>query len=174
MTRIIRAALVASACGVASAVLVQAQFGGRTEWTTSSFDAQRTGWVKTDARLTKDAVQQGTFEFLWKQRFDNEARQLNSLTQPVLQDLLIGYRGFKTLAFVGGSSDRVFAIDTDLARPYWTANLTYAAATGGAPPSSAECPGGLIATPRCGASGLGASTGGADPVRRRRSAVCDG
>ena len=92
-------------------------------------------------------MDKGTFQFLWKAKFDNEARQLNSLTQPVLQDLLIGYRGFKTLAFVGGSADRLFSIDTDLARPYWTTHLTYAAATGGPPPSSWECPGGLIAAP---------------------------
>ena len=39
---------------------------------------------------------------------------------------MIGYRGFKALAFVGGSADRLFAIDTDLARPYWTTHLTYA------------------------------------------------
>jgi hypothetical protein len=147
MTRIIRAALIVSACGAASAALVQAQFGARTEWTTSGYDAQRTRWVRTDARLTKDAVQKGTFQFLWKAKFENEPRQLSSLTEPVLQDLLIGYRGFKALAFVGGSADRLFAIDTDLARPYWTAHLTYAAATGGPPPSSWPCPGGLIATP---------------------------
>jgi hypothetical protein len=146
MTRIVRAALVLSLCGVASTILVQAQFGGR-DWTTSQYDAQRTAWVRIDARLTKDAVAKGTFEFLWKAKFDNDARQLNSLTQPVLQDLLIGYRGFKTLAFIGGSADRVFSIDTDLARPYWTVNVNYAAATGGEPPSTLECPGGLTAAP---------------------------
>ena len=104
------AALTVAACGLAS-VLVHAQ--GR-EWTTSGFDAQRTRWVRSDIRLTKAAIEEGEFRFLWKATFDNEARQLHSLTQPVLQDLLIGYRGFKTLAFVGGSADRIFSIDTDL------------------------------------------------------------
>lgn len=117
------------------------------EWTTASYDAQRTGWVRTDAALTKDAVQKGTFQFLWKAKFDNETRQLNSLTPPIILDRLIGYRGFKALGFVGGSADRVFAIDTDLARPYWTTHLNYSAATGGQPPSSWECPGGLTAMP---------------------------
>jgi outer membrane protein assembly factor BamB len=117
------------------------------EWTTSAFDAQRTRWVRSDARLTKAAIEDGEFRFLWKATFDNETRQLHSLTQPVLQDLLIGYRGFKSLAFIGGSADRLFTIDTDLAKPYWTTHLTYAAATGGVPASSWECPGGLLATP---------------------------
>ena len=86
-------------CGVLlSVVWVQAQGRGGGEWTTVGSDAQRTAWVRTDARLTKDAVTKGEFQFLWKHRFDNEARQLNSLTQPVLLDRLIGFRGFKALA----------------------------------------------------------------------------
>ena len=132
------------ACLLAAAPHGQARGGN---WTTSAGDAQRTGWVRSDARLTTEAVEQGEFQLLWKAQFENEARQLNALTEPILQDLLIGYRGFKALAFVGGSSDRLFAIDTDLARPYWTTHLTYAAATGGQPPSTPACPGGLIATP---------------------------
>jgi hypothetical protein len=141
-----RAVTALFAVGV-SAVLLQAQGRGGGEWTTSGFDAQRTAWVRSDARLTKDAVTKGEFQFLWKQTFENETRQLNSLTQPILLERLIGFRGFKALAFIGGSADRVFAIDTDLGRPYWTAHLNYSANTGGPPPSSWTCPGGLIATP---------------------------
>ena len=100
-----------------------------------------------DALLTREAVQEGQFRFLWKMKLDNESRQWSSLTEPILLDRLIGYRGFKALGFVGGSDDRLFAVDTDLARPYWTTHVTYAAATGGPPPSSWECPGGLLATP---------------------------
>lgn len=143
MKRTIAAAGLAT-LAITTAALLHAQ--GR-EWTTAAFDAQRTGWVRTDARLTKDAVQKGDFKFLWKAKFHNDARELNSLTPPIILDRLIGYRGFKALGFVGGSGDRVFAIDTDLARPYWTTHLTYSAATGGQPPSSWECPGGLIAMP---------------------------
>ncbi|HEY8551440.1 MAG TPA: PQQ-binding-like beta-propeller repeat protein [Vicinamibacterales bacterium] len=123
---------------------VQAQ---AREWTTAGFDAQRTGWVRTDPHINRESVEDGTFQFLWKHTFDNETRQLESLTQPVLQDRLIGYRGFKSLAFIGGAADRLFAIDTDLAKPYWTTHLTYAAATGSIPGSTWECPGGLLATP---------------------------
>jgi hypothetical protein len=161
ITKSTRTILAVAACSAASAALVSAQ--GR-EWTTSAFDAQRTAWVRTDVRINKSAVEKGEFKFLWKAPFDNEARQLGSLTQPVLQDWLIGYRGFKSLAFVGGSADRIFAIDTDLAKPYWTTHLTYAAATGGQPPSSWECPGGLVAAPSrrtpLAPSGFGGGFGG--------------
>ena len=106
------AVVIASACGAA---LVHAQGRGGGEWTTSQGDAQRSSWVRTDARLTKDAVQKGELKFLWKMKLDNETRQLNSLTTPVLMDRLISHRGFKALAFVGASAERVYAIDTDLA-----------------------------------------------------------
>jgi len=147
MTRTTRVGLTVSVIAMTAAVSLQAQFRNAPEWTTSRFDAQRTAWVRSDARLTKDAMQKGAFQFLWKMKFDNEPRQLNSLAEPILQNLLIGYRGFKSLAFVGGSADRIFSIDTDLAKPYWLASLNYAAATGGQPPGSWDCPGGLIATP---------------------------
>jgi len=140
----VTAAAILLAAGIVS---LGAQGRGAPEWTTAGFDAQRTAWVRSDARLTKDAVQKGEFQFLWKMKFDNTNRQLNSLTTPVLLDLLIGYRGFKSLAFFGGAGDRVFSVDTDLARPYWTTMLTYSASTGGQPPGSWECPGGLMAMP---------------------------
>ena len=147
MTKSFRTALLSATCAAASLALLQAQGRGGGEWTTSGYDAQRSAWLRADARLTPDAVKKGEFAFLWKAKFDNEARQLNSLTTPILLDRLIGYRGFKSLAFLGASADRVFAIDTDLAKPYWTTVLNYSANTGGPPPSSWQCPGGLIATP---------------------------
>src|SRR5258708_5228645 len=147
MTRIFRTAFVSVACVAASLALPRAQGRGGGEWTTAAYDAQRSAWLRADARLTPEAVKKGEFAFLWKAKFDNQPRQLNSLTTPVVLDRLIGYRGFKALAFVGGSADRVFAIDTDLAKPYWTTVLNYSADTGGPPPSSWQCPGGLIATP---------------------------
>lgn len=136
-----------SACGMAAAAALHAQGRGSVEWTTSSLDAQRTAWLRSDARLTKEAVQNHALKFLWKAQFENENRQLNSLTEPIILDRLIGFRGFKALAFIGGSADRLFAIDTDLGKPYWTSHLNYSADTGGQPPSSWSCPGGLMATP---------------------------
>src|SRR3954469_3840776 len=147
MRRWVPMAAIVATCGSGFAALLQAQGRGNTERTTSGLDAQRTGWLTTDARLTKDAVQKHELKFLWKSRFENDTRQMNSLTEPILLDRLIGFRGFKALAFIGGSADRVFAIDTDLGKPYWTAVLNYSANTGGQPASSFSCPGGLIATP---------------------------
>src|SRR5262249_19893216 len=64
-----------------------------------------------------------------------------SLMQPVLLDRLIGYRGFKSLAFVSASSDTIYAIDDDLARVYWKTHFN----TPATPEQGASllCPGGL-------------------------------
>src|SRR5215831_1071074 len=83
---------------------LMAQRGGQ-EWLTGNADAQRSSWIRTDPKISKKSMQKGGFQFLWRMKLDNEAKQLNSLTQPVLLDRLIGYKGFKSLAFVGGSSD---------------------------------------------------------------------
>ena len=58
------------------------------EWTTTAGDAQRTSWVRGDALLTKEAVQEGQFRFLWKMKLENESRQGNSLTEPILLEFL--------------------------------------------------------------------------------------
>jgi hypothetical protein len=133
--------LIAIGCVAVASAVVRGQ---QREWTTSNGDAQRSSWVASDVRLTKDAVVKGELKFLWKMKLNNEARQLHSLTQPILLDRLISHRGFKALAFVGASSERVFAIDTDLARPYWETVINYSSIT---PPgySTWNCPGGLIA-----------------------------
>ena len=113
MTSTKKAVVLLAGCTL-TAALLEAQGRGGGEWTTAGGDAQRSAWVRTDLRLTKNAVQKGELKFLWKMKLDNETRQLNSLTTPVLMDRLISHRGFKALAFVGSSSERVYAIDTDL------------------------------------------------------------
>ena len=129
---------------ISAAAAATALHAQNREWTTANGDAQRNSWVRTDPRLTKDAVQKGEFKFLWKTKLNGENRQLNSLTQPILLDRLISHRGFKALAFVGTSNERIFAIDTDLNRIYWEHVINYSSI---APPanSSWECPGGLTA-----------------------------
>ena len=117
------------------------------EVTTAGFDAQRSNWVRTDVRINRDSITDGSFTFLWKHKYPGETRQLESLTQPVLLDFLVGYVGFKSLAFFGGAGDVLHSIDTDLAKPYWTTPLTSMAAVGSTPGSTWTCPGGLFAAP---------------------------
>lgn len=119
-----------------------AQFGrGGAEWTTSAGDAQRSSWVRTDPKISKEAVQKPGFQLLWKLKYSNEPKQLNALTQSALLTSYIGYRGFRSLSFTGGSGDNVYAIDTDLGRKEWEKHLSGGAAAAG----TWACPGGMTA-----------------------------
>src|SRR5262249_61606873 len=104
---------------------------------TVSADAQRTGWLRTETRVSSEALQAsgaGGFQLLWKIKPDNQPRQLNTLTQPLILGNLISHKGFKALTFFGGSGDVVYAYDYDLGKVYWSQKLNPAArGLGGTP-----------------------------------------
>ena len=127
--------MVVAAVGVGVA---HAQGRGGGAWTTTAGDAQRTSSVRTDAKISAQSMQKPGFQFLWKRKLGAQAQ---SLTQPLLLPNIIAYKGFKALAFVGGSSDNVYAIDYDLNRMFWEQHL----ATGSTAAATATCPGGLTA-----------------------------
>ncbi len=112
---------------------------GQNDWMTSAFDAQRSGWVRGDNKISVESLSKPGFELVWKVKPANAARGLNQLTPPALIDFYIGYRGFRTLGFFGASGDKVIAYDTDLARLEWEKAIGPAKA----PVGSAACPGGL-------------------------------
>src|SRR5262249_3735383 len=134
--RTVRVLLVALlAVAVTGVRYAQGQRGGGN-WSTTGNDAQRTAWNKTDAKVSASTFQQSGFRFLWKLKLDNQPKQLNSLTQPLILSNIISYKGFKALAFVGGSSDIVYAIDYDLSKMFWTRHLDSSSTTAG----SLNCP----------------------------------
>src|SRR3954462_8067910 len=121
--------------------VAQAQFGrGAGDWNTVGGDAQRSNWVRNDAKIAKNALEKPGFGFIWKVKLENAPKQANALTPALVMTGYIGYRGFRSLAFVGGSSDKVFAFDTDLGRGEWQKPGPAAAAASGA---TAACPGGM-------------------------------
>jgi outer membrane protein assembly factor BamB len=138
------------ACAVAWTGDAMAQRSG-VDWMTDNGDAQRSAWIRSDAKISKASMERSgkklgqkseqnpDFQFLWKMKLKNTPRQLNSLTPPATLDRLIGYRGFRMLGFVGGSSDNIFTIDTDLGRMEWERRLTSAPA----PAGTLACPGGM-------------------------------
>ena len=142
MRRLASALIVCFVYLVAWAGDAKAQRG--VDWMTGNGDAQRSAWVRADAKISKESLQDPKrkpgFQFLWKLKLDNKPRQLNSLAPPATLERLIGYRGFRMLGFVGGSSDAIFTIDTDLGRMEWEKRLVTNA------PSQAgtlACPGGM-------------------------------
>ncbi len=118
-----------------------AQIGRSLDWPTYGGDGQRTGWEKSEVRFTKSDIAT-TFQLLWKQKFEPRQKGSRSLMPPVVIGTLVGYRGFKELAFIAGSDDSMTVIDSDLNRLYWDRRFDQTAG-----PASAECPGGLTAIP---------------------------
>jgi hypothetical protein len=120
--------------------LVSAQARSAPDWTTQGFDAQRTSWMRVDPYISVDTLPK--FQFLWKLKVDNESRHGNSLTAPVALGNLMTFRGFKSLIFVGGSSNNVYGIDYDFGTMFWRTHHNYAAGAreyAGSP----TCPGGM-------------------------------
>ena len=133
---------------------------GGGAWTTVGGDAQRTS-SKGDPKISVESMQKPGFQFLWKRKLGTQAQ---SLTQPILLPNIIAYKGFKALAFIGGSADNVYSLDYDLNRMFWEQHL----ATGSKTAATAACPGGLTAItkttaaapPVPGGRGRGAGGGG--------------
>src|SRR2546429_3320492 len=140
MQKLVRSAVLAGYAFAAISPLY-AQWGGG-DWTTIGNDGQRSSWVRSDAKISPDTMRKPGFQFVWKIKPKNEARQLNSLTPPALLDFYIGYRGFRSLGFAGGSSNNVVGIDVDLGRIEWEKNLGSASPAG----ASVLCPGGMTSS----------------------------
>jgi putative pyrroloquinoline-quinone binding quinoprotein len=110
------------------------------DWMTVGNDAQRSSWVRRDAKISVEALRKPGFDLIWKIKL-NEAKQSGTLTPPALLDFYISYRGFRSLGFVGGSSGTVTGIDIDLARVEWEKRFPSTAAG-----ASSGCPGGMTSS----------------------------
>ena len=108
-----RTATAAVFISIACSALTQAQI----DWPSFGGDSQRTGWEKSDTRITRDKVK--NFELVLKRKFPYARTGPRSLTPPVIVGMLISYRGFKELAFVADDSGTVWSVDADLNRVFW-------------------------------------------------------
>jgi outer membrane protein assembly factor BamB len=160
MSRLTRGVVLVAAALLPAGVMF-AQGRGAQNWNAVGADAQRTGWLKAETRISAAELQKpGVFQLLWKVKPENQARQLNTLTQPLILGNLISHKGFKALAFVGGSADIVYAYDYDLGKVYWSHKLTTGVP---ATASSPACPGGLTAIARSAPVNPNAPLGGRGP-----------
>ena len=115
--------LLCGSCLFACVSVCYSQFGrGDSTWATTGADAQRSSWVRTDPKISKEGVGKPDFRFLWKLKLGDNPH-VNSFTPAVLLTKYIGYRGFRDLALVESNNDKVYGIDVDLGRIEWTAPL---------------------------------------------------
>ena len=76
---------------MAAVPAANSQGRGGADWSTTGNDAQRSGWVRTDAKISAESMAKPGFQFMWKVKVGNDA-----LTAPSLMDRYIGYRGFRS------------------------------------------------------------------------------
>lgn len=132
-----RAAIALLAPAFAAAVAYGQVGRGGSQWLTALADAQRTSWVRTDDKISVDALTKPGFELQWKVKLDNEPRGIQGLTQGVTAS---GVTLFVPVSLVAGSSNTIYALDNDLGYVIWRRQFNAAL-----PPATAECPGGISA-----------------------------
>jgi outer membrane protein assembly factor BamB len=156
--RIVNTAALWFACGLWWTGTAPAQFRGGPDWMTAGVDARRSFSLPSDPKISAQSVRTPGFQLVWKIKLSGDASPAATLGR------YIGYRGFRSLAFVGGRSGEITAIDTDLGRVEWRKNLGAFVAVG-----SADCPAGVtanLARPTEGASSSAAAgRGGGFPGR---------
>ena len=123
---------------LASAGMVHGQ-GRPIDWPSYGGDAQRTGWEKSDSRITKENIKD--FKLVLKHKLGSGTAASNAVTPPVLIGMLISYRGFKELAFVTNGAGDVWALDADMDRIFWQKHF------GSAPKAKGACAGAPLAIP---------------------------
>ena len=119
-------------CGVAAAQR-------SLDWPSHGGDARRTGWERSDTRITADNVKD--FRLLMKRKLEGVEGGPNSLTPPVVIGLLISYRGFKELGFVSSSAGDLWALDVDLNKVFWKQRFEGSNANA---PRSGSCTGSAV------------------------------
>src|SRR3984957_4016311 len=87
------------------------------DWPSYGGDARRTGWERSDTRITRENVKD--FQLVLKRKLEGSAGGPHSLTTPIVIGLLISYRGFKELGLVSDSGGDLWAIDVDLNKIFW-------------------------------------------------------
>ena len=100
------------------AILLIAVILVKADWPTFGANPQRTGWNKAEDTFTKDNVKSLALE--WKIKLDNQARELNALTAPVVIEGVITPKGFKEYVLVAGASDTLAAVDADTGKLMWS------------------------------------------------------
>src|SRR5262245_21362872 len=119
--------------------LTFAQVGrGGSEWLTAQGDAQRSSWIRTDAKISMESMSKPGFELQWTSKLDNQPRLLNGLMQGVTAN---GVTLFVPMSIVAGSSNTVYAIDNDTGHVVWSRQFE-----GTLPPPTAACAGGITAS----------------------------
>ncbi len=118
----VKAASALAVLGVLSFLLPcagAAQAPSPSDWLTWGYDQERSGWNAAETTLSKENVP--GLVLRWSAQLPVSAREiaLSTLTAPLVVEGVTTSQGRRTLVFVVGSDDTVFAIDADNGKVVW-------------------------------------------------------
>lgn len=115
----------------------------RADWLTFAHDPQRTGWAVEESKFSPETVR--NLELKWSVQLDNIPLALNALTAPVVARDVVTPSGIKSVVYVAGSSNHLFAVDAGNGSIIWQRSFpTFANAKA---ESYFLCPNSVNATP---------------------------
>ena len=100
-------------------LLLAPALGLAADWLTWGNDPGRTGWAKEETKLSVENVSR--LQLIWKTQVDTEPRRvvLATLTAPLVAHDVQTSQGTKTLVYVVGSADTIYAIDDATGEVFW-------------------------------------------------------
>lgn len=87
------------------------------EWPTFNHDPQRTGWAREETKLTPQTVP--GLELKWSAHVENVALALDALTVPLVARGIVTESGTRSMVYVAGSSNHLFALDAGTGVIVW-------------------------------------------------------
>jgi outer membrane protein assembly factor BamB len=90
-----------------------------SEWLTWGYDQERSGWNRAETTLSKENI--SGLALQWSAQLPVPAREiaLSTLTTPLVAEGVTTSQGRRTLVFVVGSDDTVFALDAESGKVVW-------------------------------------------------------
>jgi len=89
----------------------------QADWLTFNHDPQRSGWAAEEHRLNAQNVKD--LALAWSIPLENQSLALNALTAPLVAHDVVTPAGVKTLVYVAGSSNLLFAVDAAQGKLVW-------------------------------------------------------
>ena len=103
------------------------------EWSTSSVHPARDAWQQGPSKINPQTIK--NLQLLWKTRVENKTMGMQSFREPLIIPGVKTDSGAKTVAFLVGASNDVFALDAETGTVLWKKKLKWESAK---PPEPGE------------------------------------
>jgi outer membrane protein assembly factor BamB len=111
-------------CGCALLWMSPVRAQSVSEWLTSSGDAARDAWQRTQSKITRRNV--ARLQLLWKVKVASKPMGMLTFREPLIVSGVKTAQGLRTLAILAGAVNDVYAIDAEKGTVVWQTKLKWA------------------------------------------------